>query len=337
MSTNFNKHNMKFLEGRRLRRLRSSAWQRNMVRQNAIVPSDLILPIFIIDGENERSSIKYMPNIERLSVDLAVKRAKLAYQAGIPAVALFPKADESKRNEQASEAINKDNLICRALSEIKSSVPEIGLITDVALDLYTSHGQDGLMRDNIILNDESVDVMVKSALIQAEAGADIIAPSDMMDGRVGAIRIALDESGFEQIPILSYSAKYASSFYGPFREAVGSSSLLKGNKFTYQLDFANSDEAILEIEQDILEGADMIMIKPGMPYLDIIRQAVDRFNIPIFAYQVSGEYSLIEYGAQNGAIDRDSAIFESLMAFKRAGCTGVFTYFALEMAQKLNK
>ncbi len=337
MANNFDKHDMSFLAGRRLRRLRSSAWQRDLICENTLTPSDLILPLFIIDGNNERSTIKTMSNVERLSIDLAVKQAKAAANQGIKALALFPSANDSKRDEEASEALNPDNLINRALSEIKAAVPEIGLISDVALDLYTSHGQDGLMNNNIVLNDESVDVMVKSALMQVQAGADIIAPSDMMDGRVGAIRFALDNNGFEHIPILSYGAKFASCFYGPFREAVGSASHLKGDKLTYQLNIANSDEALREIAQDIIEGADMIMIKPGMPYLDIISKAVDKFNIPIFAYQVSGEYSMIEFAAQNGAIDREKAIFEALISFKRAGCTGIFTYFALEMAHLLNQ
>ncbi len=332
----FAKYDMSFLSGKRLRRLRQNEWIRDIVRENILTPKDLILPIFLIEGKNQKSKIKTLPNIFRLSIDLAIKQAELAYEKGVRAIALFAAADENKRDATASEALNADNLICRALSEIKSKVPQIGLISDVALDLYTSHGQDGLMENNIILNDESVEIMAQSALLQAKAGADIIAPSDMMDGRVGAIRSTLDDNGYENVAILSYSAKYASNFYGPFREAVGSAKLLKGDKRTYQLDFANSDEAMREIEQDLAEGADMIMIKPGLPYLDVIRRAADRFNIPIFAYQVSGEYSMIEYAAQNGALNKDGAIIESLLAFKRAGAMAIFSYYALEMAIKLN-
>ncbi len=337
MINNLPKYNMDFLNGRRLRRMRQTKWQRNLVRENYLSPNDLVLPLFIIEGNNEKTKIASMPNIYRLSIDLAVKMAKQAASEGIPALALFPNIDENMRDEGASEALNSDNLICRALSEIKSAVPEIGLISDVALDIYTSHGQDGLVRDDIIINDESVEIMVQSALIQAKAGADIIAPSDMMDGRVGAIRSELDKEGFENIAILSYAAKYASNFYGPFREAVGSASHLSGDKKTYQLSFANSNEAMREIKQDIKEGADMIMIKPGLPYLDIIKRASDLFNIPIASYQVSGEYSMIEYGARNSVFDRMGAILESLIAFKRAGASAIFTYFALDVARELNK
>jgi len=329
------KHDMDFLAGRRLRRSRATAWSRAMVRETQLTPADLIWPIFIIEGQNETTQIKTMPGVERLSVDLAVEAARQARDAGIPALALFPNTPDHLRSEGAEEAYNPDNLMCRALSAIKSAVPEIGLIADVALDEYSSDGQDGLVRDGEILNDETVEVMVRSALVQARAGADIIAPSDMMDGRVGAIRAVLDAEGFEDRQIMSYAAKYASCYYGPFREAVGSGARLKGDKRTYQMDYANSDEALREIAQDLEEGADSIMVKPGLPYLDIVRRAKDAFNVPIYAYQVSGEFAMIEFAAAAGALDRDAAILESLHAFKRAGCSGVLTYFALEVARKL--
>lgn len=306
-----------------------------MVAECTLRPADLIWPLFIIDGQNERTSIKTMPGVDRLSIDLAVQAAKDAAAAGIPALALFPNTPDRLRSVDATEAYNPDNLMCRALSEIKSAVPEIGLIADVALDEYSSNGQDGLVRDGEILNDETIEVMVKSALVQAKAGADIIAPSDMMDGRVSAIRMALDDDGFDNTMILAYAAKYASCFYGPFREAVGSGDRLEGDKMTYQLDYANSDEAIREVAQDIEEGADMVMVKPGLPYLDITRRIKDEFNIPLSAYQVSGEYAMIHFAAEAGAFDRDQAMLESLYAFKRAGCDAVLTYFALDAARKL--
>ncbi|MEO8884194.1 MAG: porphobilinogen synthase, partial [Devosia sp.] len=292
---------------------------------------------FIIDGHNERAPIKTMPGVERLSVDLAVAAAREAEAAGIPALALFPNTQDDRRNENATEAYNPNNLMCRALSAIKSAVPEIGLIADVALDEYSSDGQDGLVRDGEILNDETIEVMVKSALVQAKAGADIIAPSDMMDGRIGAIRAALDGSGFEQTQIMSYAAKYASVYYGPFREAVGSGARLKGDKRTYQMDYFNVEEALREIEQDLDEGADSVMVKPGLPYLDVVRAVSDTFNVPLFAYQVSGEYAMIEFAAQHGAFDRQAAMLESLAAFKRAGADGVLTYYALEAARLLQQ
>lgn len=308
-----------------------------MVRETVLTPADLIWPLFIIEGSNERSGIKSMPGVERLSVDLAVEAARQAAAEGIPALALFPNTPDALRSENAEEVYNPDNLMCRALAAIKDAVPEIGLIADTALDEYSSDGQDGLVRDGEILNDETIELMVKSALVQAHAGADIIAPSDMMDGRVGALRAALDSHGFEQTLILSYAAKYASCYYGPFRDAVGSGSRLKGDKKTYQLDYANSDEALREVAQDLDEGADMVMVKPGLPYLDIVRRVFDEFNVPVFAYQVSGEYAMIEFAAQAGALDRQAAMIESLYAFKRAGCSGVLTYFALEAARLLNK
>ena len=335
MSQSWPKHDMSFLAGRRMRRLRQSEWSRAMVRETELLPRDLIWPLFVIEGQNEKTQIRTMPGVERLSIDLMVEAAKAARDAGVPALAIFPNTPDHLRSENAAEAYNPDSLMCRALKAIKSAVPEIGLIADVALDEYSSDGQDGLVRDGEILNDETVAVMVKSALVQAQAGADIIAPSDMMDGRVAAIRAALDAEGYSQVQVMSYAAKYASCFYGPFREAVGSGSRLKGDKRTYQMDYANSDEALREIEQDIAEGADSVMIKPGLPYLDVIRRARDAFNVPIYAYQVSGEYAMIEMAGAAGAINRDAAVLESLWAFKRAGANGVLTYYALEMARKL--
>jgi porphobilinogen synthase len=337
MTQNWPKHDMSFLGGRRQRRLRQTAWSRDMVRETELLPRDLIWPLFVIEGQNEKTAIKTMPGVERLSIDLMVDAARQARDAGIPALAIFPNTPDHLRSEDATEAYNPDNLMCRVLSEIKSAVPDIGLIADVALDEYSANGQDGLVRDGEILNDETVAVMVKSALVQARAGADIIAPSDMMDGRVAAIREALDAEGFEHVQIMSYSAKYASCFYGPFREAVGSGNRLKGDKRTYQMDYANSDEALREIEQDIAEGADSIMVKPGLPYLDIVRRAKDAFNVPIYVYQVSGEYAMIELAGAAGAINRDAAVLESLWAFKRAGANGILTYYALEMARKLGR
>ncbi|WP_323014621.1 porphobilinogen synthase [Devosia sp.] len=337
MASTWQKHDMAFLNGHRLRRSRQAEWSRAMVRETVLTPSDLIWPLFVIEGQNEKTAIRTMPGVERLSVDLCVEAARAARDAGIPALALFPNTPDHLRSEDAAEAYNPDNLMCRALSAIKSAVPEIGLIADVALDEYSANGQDGLVRNGEILNDETVEVMVRSALVQAEAGADIIAPSDMMDGRVAAIRAALDGDGRANVQIMSYAAKYASCFYGPFREAVGSGSRLTGDKRTYQMDFANSDEALREIEQDIAEGADSVMVKPGLPYLDVVRRARDAFNIPIYAYQVSGEYAMIEMAGAAGAINRDAAVLESLHAFKRAGSSGVLTYYALEVARWLNR
>lgn len=336
MTERWPRHDMEFLGGRRQRRLRRTGWMRDMVRETVLTPHDFIWPLFIIEGQNEKTQIRTMPGVERLSIDLAVAAARAAHAEGIPALALFPNTPDNLRNEDATEAYNPDNLMCRALAEIKAAVPEIGLIADVALDEYSSDGQDGLVENGEILNDETVEVMVRSALAQARAGADIIAPSDMMDGRVAAIRAALDAAGFEQVAIMSYSAKFASAYYGPFREAVGSGSRLKGDKRTYQLDFANSDEALREVAQDIDEGADMVMVKPGLPYLDLVRRVRDSFNVPVFAYQVSGEYAMLEFAGAAGAINRDMAMLESLWAFKRAGANGILTYYALEAARKLN-
>jgi porphobilinogen synthase len=335
MKARWTKHDMTFLGGRRLRRLRRTPWIRELVRETVLTPADLIWPLFVIEGANERTAVNSMPGIERLSIDLCVAAARQARADGIPALALFPNTPDHLRSQGAEEAFNPNNLMCRALSAIKDAVPEIGLIADVALDEYSSDGQDGLVMNGEILNDETVEAMVKSALVQARAGADIIAPSDMMDGRVGAIRAALDANGHEQTAIMAYAAKYASAYYGPFREAVGSGKRLKGDKRTYQLDFANSDEAMREVEQDIEEGADMVMVKPGMPYLDIVRRVKDEFDIPVFAYQVSGEYTMISLAAQTGVIDRRAVMLESLVAFKRAGCSGILTYFAQEAARAL--
>jgi porphobilinogen synthase len=338
MSKRWKKHDMaEFLGGKRQRRLRRTGWMRDMVRETVLTPADFIWPLFVIEGKNERTAIKTMPGVERLSVDLCVKAARDAAAAGIPALALFPNTPDHLRTEDGEEAFNPDNLMCRALKAIKDAVPEIGLIADVALDEYSANGQDGLVRDGEILNDETVEVMVKSALVQTAAGADIIAPSDMMDGRVAAIRAALDGAGYEQTAIMSYSAKFASSFYGPFRDAVGSGSRLKGDKRTYQLDFANTDEAMREVEQDLIEGADMVMVKPGMPYLDIVRRVRDEFDVPVFAYQVSGEYTMLKLAGEAKAINGEAAMMESLLAFKRAGASGVLTYFALEAARLLNR
>jgi len=332
----FEKHDMDFLGGRRLRRPRMAAWSRDLVRENTLTPHDFIWPIFVIEGRNERQPVKSMPGVERLTIDLAVEAARAARAEDIPAMALFPYTDPSKRTEDGREATNRDNLVCRTLSAIKDAVPEIGLVADVALDPYTSHGHDGVMAGEEILNDETVAILVQQALVQARSGADVIAPSDMMDGRIAAIRQALDDEGLEKTIVLSYAAKYASAFYGPFREAVGSGARLKGSKLTYQMDPANSEDAVREVEQDLAEGADWIMVKPGMPYLDICRLIKDRFDVPVFAYQVSGEYAQIAFAGEAGAIDRGAAMAESLVAFKRAGCSGILTYFALDMARKLN-
>ncbi len=319
----------------RPRRNRKSDWARRLVAENALSVNDLIWPIFIIEGENKREKVASMPGVERLSIDLAVKAAQHAASLGIPAIALFPFTNPALKDETGSEAQNPQNLVCQCVRALKASVPNMGVITDVALDPYTSHGHDGLLENDDIINDASVKALVNQALNQARAGADIIAPSDMMDGRIGAIREALDAEGFHNVQIMAYAAKYASAFYGPFREAVGSGGVLKGDKRTYQMDPANSDEALREVELDLEQGADMVMVKPGMPYLDIVRRVRDTFNVPTFAYQVSGEYAMIMAAAQNGWIDGDKAILESLLAFKRAGADGILTYFAVTMAERL--
>lgn len=319
----------------RMRRNRRSEWARRMVRESVLTADDLIWPLFIVDGSNARSPVASMPGVDRLSVDQVVREAARAAALNIPCIALFPYTDPQLRDEMGSEALNPDNLVCRAIRAIKKEVPQIGVLCDVALDPFTSHGHDGLLRDGVILNDETVAVLAKQALVQAEAGCDIIAPSDMMDGRVAAIRKALDGAKFTDVSIMSYAAKYASAFYGPFRDAVGSSKTLTGDKRTYQMDFCNSDEALREVALDIEEGADMIMVKPGLPYLDIVRRVKDTFAMPTFAYQVSGEYAMLMAAAQNGWLDGERAMVESLTAFKRAGCDGVLTYFAPRMAEKL--
>ncbi|OQW58175.1 MAG: delta-aminolevulinic acid dehydratase [Proteobacteria bacterium SG_bin9] len=319
----------------RLRRNRKSEWARRMVREHVLSTDDLIWPLFVMDGNNKRAAVSAMPGVERLSVDQAVREAERAVKLTIPCIALFPYTDPSLRDEDGSEALNADNLVCKAVRAIKREFPELGILCDVALDPYTSHGHDGLLRDGMILNDESVELLVKQALVQAEAGCDIIAPSDMMDGRVGAIRAALDDANLLNVQIMAYAAKYASAFYGPFREAVGSAKTLTGDKRTYQMDPANTNEALREIELDIAEGADMVMVKPGLPYLDIVRRAKDAFGMPTFAYQVSGEYAMIAAASNNGWIDGERAMMESLTAFKRAGADGVLTYFAPKAAEKI--
>ncbi|MBS0247913.1 MAG: porphobilinogen synthase [Proteobacteria bacterium] len=320
----------------RMRRNRRADWTRRMVRENVVTTDDLIWPIFVMDGDNARQPVASMPGVERLSVDQAVREAERAAKLTIPCIALFPYTDPSLRDEAGSEALNENNLVCRAVRAIKKAVPEIGILCDVALDPYTSHGHDGLLRDDgVIMNDETVEVLVKQALVQAQAGCDIIAPSDMMDGRIGAIRKALDRDNLLDVSIMAYAAKYASAFYGPFRDAVGSSKTLSGDKRTYQMDPANTDEALREVALDIEEGADMIMVKPGMPYLDICARVKDAFGMPTFAYQVSGEYAMIMAAANNGWLDGERAMLESLTAFKRAGCDGILTYFAPRVAEKL--
>jgi porphobilinogen synthase len=321
----------------RMRRNRRSEWARRMVRENVLTTDDLIWPLFVMDGDNKRATVASMPGVERLSVDQAVREAERAAKLTIPCIALFPYTDPKLRDETGSEALNPDNLVCRAIRAIKKEVPDIGILCDVALDPFTSHGHDGLLRDGVILNDETVAVLAKQALVQAQAGCDIIAPSDMMDGRVGAIRKALDHENFTDVSIMSYAAKYASAFYGPFRDAVGSSKTLTGDKRTYQMDPGNTDEALREVALDIEEGADMIMVKPGMPYLDIVARVKQTFGMPTFAYQVSGEYAMIQAAANNGWLDGERAMVESLTSFKRAGADGVLTYFAPRVAEKLIK
>ena len=319
----------------RLRRNRKTDWVRRLVRENTLTVDDLIWPLFLREGENTREPIASMPGVERLTIDEAVRAASEAAALGIPALALFPNTAPDLRNEEASEALNPENLVCRACRAIKREVPNLGLITDVALDPYTSHGHDGILCGQQIVNDETVFVLAGQALNQARAGADIIAPSDMMDGRVGAIRAALDTENFEDVQILSYAAKYASAFYGPFRDAVGTNATLIGDKRTYQMDPANSDEALREVALDIEEGADIVMVKPGLPYLDILFRVKERFGMPTFAYQVSGEYAMIMAAAERGFIDGDKAMLESLLAFKRAGADAILTYFAPRVAKAL--
>ena len=307
-----------------------------MHAENRLTPSDFIWPLFVTEGQGVEEPIGSLPGVSRWSVDLMVERARDAQAAGIPCLALFPNTQPERRSDDGEEALNPDNLMCRAIRAIKDAVPDIGVLTDVALDPYTAHGQDGLLDEaGYVVNDATIDVLIGQALNQAAAGADIIAPSDMMDGRIGAIREALEEEGHANVQIMAYAAKYASAFYGPFRDAVGSGGLLKGNKKTYQMDPANSAEALREVALDIAEGADSVMVKPGLPYLDIVRQVKDRFEVPVFAYQVSGEYAMLEAAAAVGAGDRDALVLETLLAFKRAGCSGVLTYHALHAARLL--
>ena len=322
----------------RMRRLRANEFSRRLVRENTLSPADLIFPVFVVDGSNQREAIASMPGIERLSIDLLVKQAKIVQQMGIPAIALFPVVAPEQKTLLAEEAFNPDGLVQRAVRALKDALPELGVITDVALDPFTTHGQDGIIdASGYVLNDVTTEVLVKQALSHAAAGADVVAPSDMMDGRIGAIRQDLERASFHNTLIMAYSAKYASAYYGPFRDAVGSSSTIKGgNKFSYQMDPANSNEALHECALDLFEGADMIMVKPGMPYLDIVRRVKDELQAPTFAYQVSGEYAMQVAAFERGWLPREAVILESLVAFKRAGCDGILTYFALEAAQALS-
>jgi porphobilinogen synthase len=320
---------------RRPRRNRKAEWARRLVRETRVTVDDLIWPLFVEEGESTRNPIPTMPGVERLSIDEAVKTAGQAVSLGIPAIALFPNTPTHLRDEDGTEALNSANLICRAVRAIKAAYPELGIITDVALDPYTSHGHDGVIRGDVIANDETVAILAEMAVMQARAGADVIAPSDMMDGRVGTIRAALDAAGFCDVSIMAYSAKYASAFYGPFRDAVGSSGTLRGDKKTYQMDYANGAEALIEAELDIAEGADMLMVKPGLPYLDVLWRIKSTYGVPTFAYQVSGEYAMIMNGAAHGLIDAEKAMVETLTAFKRAGADGILTYFAPRMARWL--
>ena len=321
----------------RPRRNRRHDWSRRLVCENKVTVDDFIWPIFVCEGESVQQKVPSMPGVSRWSIDLLLKQVQLAVDAKIPAVAIFPATDPADKSEDGKEATNSDNLVCRAVRAIREKFPdEIGIICDVALDPFTTHGHDGLLKGNYVVNDETVDVLCQQSIVQARAGCDVIAPSDMMDGRIGRIREALDAEGFERVQIMAYSAKYASAFYGPFRDAVGSSSNLKGSKKTYQMDPANTDEAILEVEMDINEGADMVMVKPGMPYLDIIRRVKDTFAVPTYAYQVSGEYAMLAGAANQGWLDRERVVLESLLSFKRAGADGILTYFALEAAKLLS-
>jgi porphobilinogen synthase len=323
----------------RMRRMRYNDFSRRLMRENRLSVDDLIYPMFVIEGANQRQAISSMPGVERLTLDLLLAEARQLYELGIPAIALFPVTAIDKKSEHADEAYNPDGLTQRSVRALKKAVPELGIITDVALDPFTTHGQDGLINaDGYVMNDETIEVLVRQALSHAEAGADIVAPSDMMDGRIGAIRQALEAQNHVNTLILAYSAKYASSFYGPFRDAVGSAGNLgKGNKYSYQMDPANSDEALREIQLDLQEGADMVMVKPGMPYLDIIRRVKEQYGVPTFAYQVSGEYAMLKAAAMNGWLDEKQVVLESLLAFKRAGSDAILTYYAKAVAQWLQE
>ena len=320
---------------RRLRRMRKADWSRRLVQESRLTVDDLILPFFLTGGTGVSEPVEAMPGVERHSVDRAVRLAERAAKLGIPAIAPFPRESADVKTDDGAFVASPDNLINRAVRAIKKEIPEIGIITDAALDPFTTHGHDGILRGGEIVNDESVAMVVRGALAQAEAGADIIAPSDMMDGRIGAIRQALDENGFQHIPIMSYATKFASAFYGPYRDAIGTLGLLKGDKKTYYLDPANGEEAVREAAQDVAEGADMVMVKPGLPYLDVIQRLKVELGLPTFAYQVSGEYAMIRAAGINGWVDEERVMMESLLAFKRAGCDGILTYFALDVAEKL--
>jgi porphobilinogen synthase len=321
----------------RPRRLRQAPWIRSMVAENVLTPADFIWPCFVIDGEDRAEPVASMPGVERLTIDRLVAKAREAHDLGIPAIAIFPYTDPSLKTPGAEEAWNPENLVCRATRAVKAAVPGIGVLLDVALDPYNSDGHDGIVRGGEIVNDETLVLLEKQALVQAGAGCDILGPSDMMDGRIGVIRRALEAHGFQNVTIMSYAAKYASAFYGPFRDAVGSGGALKGDKKTYQMDAANTDEALREVAADLAEGADMVMVKPGMPYLDICQRVAAEFKVPTFAYQVSGEYAMLKGAMDNGWIDARVATLEALMAFKRAGCAGVLTYFALDAARLLRE
>ena len=320
-----------------MRRLRRHDWTRRLVAEHALSPADFIWPVFVIEGENKREQVASMPGVERLSVDLVVEAAKEAASLGIPVIALFPQTPAALKSEDGREALNQNNLVCRAVRAIKQAVPTIGILCDVALDPYTSHGHDGVLRDGDVHNDATIDMLVQQSLVQVEAGCDIIAPSDMMDGRIGVIRAGLEKAGHHNVLLMAYAAKYASAFYGPFREAVGSAKSLVGDKRTYQMDPSNGDEALREVALDLAEGADMVMVKPGMPYLDIVRRVKEQFGVPTFAYQVSGEYAMLSAAFEKGWLERDRAIIEALTGFKRAGASGILTYFAVAAAKLLKR
>ena len=321
----------------RMRRLRRHDWTRRLVAETTLSACDFIWPAFVIDGANKREPVASMPGVERLSVDLLVNAAQEAAGLGIPVIALFPQTPAALKTEDGREAVNPDNLVCRAVRAVKSAVPQIGVLCDVALDPYTSHGHDGVVCDSDVHNDATLDILVQQSLVQAAAGCDIIAPSDMMDGRIGAIRAGLEQAGHHDTLLMAYAAKYASAFYGPFRDAVGSAKALSGDKRSYQMDPANGDEALREVALDLAEGADMVMVKPGMPYLDVVRRVKERFGVPTFAYQVSGEYAMLSAAFEKGWLEREGAMLESLTGFKRAGASGILTYFAVEAARLLKK
>ena len=318
-----------------MRRTRQTDWSRRLVAENRLSVDDLIWPIFVCEGRNCRIPVVSMPGVERLSIQEIARAGAEAAELGIPVIALFPQTDPERKTPDGREALNPENLVCQAIRTLKREAPQVGILCDVALDPYTSHGHDGLLRDSVILNDETVEVLVEQAIVQADAGCDIIAPSDMMDGRVGAIRGALEAKGFSDVLIMSYAAKYASAFYGPFRDAIGTAKALQGDKKTYQMDPANSDEALREVALDIAEGADMVMVKPGLPYLDVLRRVAETFGVPTYGYQVSGEYAMLSAAFEKGWLDRDRTVLEALLAFKRAGAAGILTYFAPEAARLL--